>query len=252
MQHAELAIIGGTGLSRFFTDSSGGVKTTTPFGETSGPITVAAVEGVPVAFLPRHGDPHTVPPHRINYRANLWALRQLGVQRVIAVNAVGGIREDIATGALVIPDQLVDYTWGREHTYSDGSPQSSLEHVDFSYPFDATLREHLLAAARSDSANVVFDAGVYAATQGPRLETAAEINRLEKDGCDIVGMTAMPEAGLARELDMAYASLCLVVNPAAGRSTGLITMEDIERVIQYGMERIRAVLRASVSTLAAG
>lgn len=251
MGEAQLAIIGGTGLSRFFTDSNTGAKTVTPYGETSGPITIAAVDGLPVAFLPRHGDPHTVPPHRINYRANLWALRELGVKRVIAINAVGGIREDIATGALVIPDQLIDYTYGREHTYADGSPRSSLEHVDFSYPFDATLREQLLAAAHRDSANVVFDGGVYAATQGPRLESAAEINRLEKDGCDIVGMTAMPEAGLARELQLAYASLCLVVNPAAGRSTELITMEDIEKVIRQGMERVRAILHACILSLAA-
>ena len=234
-----VAIIGGTGLNNFQQGEHTGERQT-PYGETSADIIVSTQVGRPLAFLARHGSPHRIPPHKINYRANLWALKQLGVEQIIAVNAVGGIRSELSAGSIVIPDQLIDYSYGREHTFSDGGG-AALEHVDFSYPFSESLRQPLLAAAEQ-LGMPVFGSAVYASVQGPRLETAAEIDRLEKDGCDIVGMTAMPEAALAREMAIDYASVCLVVNPAAGRSDTLITMEDIHRVIDAGMIRVRRLL----------
>lgn len=245
-----VAIIGGSGLSQFFPDAVAGEYVSTPYGDTSGVLSRIMVGAVPVVFLPRHGHPHAVPPHCINYRANIWALRERGVRQVFAVNAVGGINSVLATGAIVIPDQLIDYTYGREHTYADGSDGAVLNHYDFSFPFDAGLRERLLAtSAELDAVNAV-DGGVYGVTQGPRLETAAEIRRMKIDGCDMVGMTAMPEAGLARELGLAYASICLVVNPAAGCSDQLITMDDINRVLAQGMDKVRSLLVTCISSFA--
>ncbi|MEE8059084.1 MAG: S-methyl-5'-thioinosine phosphorylase [Pseudomonadales bacterium] len=238
-----VAIIGGTGLNDFQQGRVAGERQT-PFGETSADIIVSAVADQPLAFLARHGRPHSISPHKINYRANLWALKQLGVEQVIAVNAVGGIHTDLPAGSIVIPDQLIDYTYGREHTFFDGG-RASLEHIDFTYPFTESLRGQLVNAAHHSGITVV-DTAVYGAVQGPRLETVAEVNRLEKDGCDIIGMTAMPEAALARELSMDYASLCLVVNPAAGRSEILITMTDIHAVIDTGMIKVRKLLTAMI------
>ncbi len=201
--------------------------------------------GQPVCFLARHGHPHTIPPHRVNYRANLWALREAGVSRIIAVNAVGGIHADLPTGRFCVPDQLIDYTWGRPSSfYEDGLEE--VVHVDFADPYDTELRARLLPAAAAQGVDC-RDGGVYAATQGPRLETAAEIRRLERDGADLVGMTGMPEAALARELGLAYACLALVVNPAAGKSSEVITMAAIEAVVKAGMQQVRAVLREVVT-----
>lgn len=246
---AKLGIIGGTGLNALFADGFETLNIETPYGKLSSHLSVSTINGVPVAFLPRHGSPHHIPPHKINYRANIWALRQAGIERIVAVNAVGGISPNMVTGALVVPDQLIDYTWDREHTYFDGEAESGLEHFDFSYPFDASLREALQQAAAGLTGVELVPGGTYGVTQGPRLETAAEINRMARDGCDVVGMTAMPEAGLARELEMAYASLCLVVNPAAGRSDTEITMEDINRVVEQGMRRVRDVLSGAVQLI---
>ena len=246
-----LAIIGGTGLNQFHQGEASDLRST-PYGETSAAVIQSSIAGKQVCFLARHGSPHTIPPHKINYRANLWALQQLGVTQVLAVNAVGGINASMPAGALVVPDQLVDYSYGREHTFYDGvavgGSEASLEHIDFSYPFSESLRGVLLATAQQCGL-AVSQSGVYAVSQGPRLETAAEINRFENDGCDIVGMTAMPEAALARELGLEYASLCLVVNPAAGRSAALITMDDIHRVIDAGMESVRQLLAATIAQL---
>ena len=238
-----IGVIGGTGLNTF---QQGSVleSPNTPYGEVSAAITQQAIAQRTVFFLARHGSPHRIPPHKINYRANLWALKQLGVTQVIAVNAVGGITSPMQAGTLVIPDQIVDYTYSREHTFFDGSG-GDLDHVDFSYPFSESLREVLVVAASTIGATIV-NRGVYAATQGPRLESAAEVDRLERDGCDVVGMTAMPEAALARELSIEYASVCLVVNPAAGRSDKLITMDDIQAVIDSGMDRVRALLAQAI------
>jgi len=208
----------------------------TPWGEPSGPVYCGRLNGVEVLFMARHGDAHSIPPHKVNYRANIAALKQAGASHLLAYNAVGGICADCDAGSLVVADQIIDYTWGREHTYSDGE-QESVEHIDFTSPYDEALRQVLIAAA--DSAGItILSQGVYGATQGPRLESAAEIIRMERDGCDLVGMTGMPEAALAREKALPYASLSLVVNAAAGKSGGLITMADIEQVLT---ERIPVV-----------
>jgi 5'-methylthioinosine phosphorylase len=191
-------------------------------------------------FLARHGKGHQIPPHAINYRANIDALKRAGVDALVAVNAVGGISERFVTGVIAIPNQINDYTWGREHTFFDGS-NGKVEHIDFSYPYSQDLRSRLANAAVD--ADIAFeDYGVYAVTQGPRLETASEISRLARDGNDIVGMTAMPEASLAREAGIEYASIALVVNPGAGLSDNIITMEDIQTVIDTGMLQVKSIL----------
>ena len=239
-----LAIIGGTGLTALegltLQDS---IVMETPYGVPSANIEKGELNGSPVFFLARHGKAHSLTPHSVNYRANIWALQSLGVTRIIGVNAVGGINASMGPEVIVIPDQIIDYTWGRQSSFSE---EGRVIHADFTYPYTEELRRQLFAAANKVSVSVC-DSGVYGATQGPRLETAAEINRLEKDGCDIVGMTAMPEAILARELDMQYANVSLVVNMAAGRSEGLITMDDIQRVLDAGMGRVRALLSAVVA-----
>jgi 5'-methylthioinosine phosphorylase len=239
-----IGIIGGTGLSGLADGYVTGNRET-PYGGTSAAQIAATVEGREIVFLARHGEPHNIPPHKINYRANLWALHACGVREVIAVNAVGGISKDAETGVIVIPDQVIDYTYGREHSYFDGEDER-LEHIDFTVPYSDSLRARLLLAAQNIPCKVV-DGGVYGATQGPRLETAAEIKRMARDDCDIVGMTAMPEAALARELGLAYASVCLVVNPGAGLSDQPITMEQIHQVVATGMEHVKDLLRAMLA-----
>jgi len=239
-----IAIVGGTGL----TELQGLELTDTRTLETEYGVPSAALEfgrfgQQPVVFLARHGKGHTVPPHQVNYRANIQALKQVGVEKIIAVNAVGGINPQMGAESLVIPDQIIDYTWGREFTFAD---QGNVLHVDFSYPYSEPLRQSLLTAA-AELGLEVHDGGVYGATQGPRLETAAEVDRLERDGCDIVGMTGMPEASLAREAELEYACLSLVVNMAAGRSEGIITMDDIELAIKNGMGNVRAILAQLLS-----
>lgn len=238
---SDLAIIGGTGLT-----SLEGLAITrremvhTPWGEPSGPISHGVLNGRQVAFIARHGHHHTIPPHQVNYRANIWALQELGITNVIAVAAVGGIAEGLEPGCLVMTDQIIDYTWGRGHTFFEGDLQRVV-HVDFSSPYDAALRGRLVSAAAA--AGVPFrDTGTYAVTQGPRLESAAEIDRLERDGSHVVGMTGMPEAALARELGMAYAHCTVVANPAAGRGEGEITMEQIRTHLEHGMEHVKRVL----------
>jgi 5'-methylthioinosine phosphorylase len=196
--------------------------------------------GRPVVFLPRHGTAHTIPPHEVNYRANLWALQHIGITKIIAVAAVGGITAAMVPSALVIPDQIIDYTWSRQHTFFQGD-LTKVTHVDFTRPYSEELRTTLLQAGRAAELNL-HDGGTYGATQGPRLETAAEITRMERDGCDIVGMTGMPEAALARELDLSYAACAVVANWAAGRGAGEISMDDIERNLKVGMDRLRALL----------
>lgn len=236
-----LAIIGGTGLTQLEgLDIQRAVEVETPYGAPSAPVLVGNYAGCEVLFLARHGHPHRFPPHKVNYRANLWALKQAGAEAIIAVNAVGGIHPAMGTGHLCVPHQLVDYTSGREHTFfADDLEQ--VTHIDFSYPYNEPLRQQLISALAAQG-EAYSDFGVYGCTQGPRLETVAEITRLERDGCDIVGMTGMPEAALAREIDLAYACLALVVNPAAGKSTDVITMAEIEAALHEGIGRVRAVL----------
>ena len=209
-----LAVIGGTGVYRLAAlEDEQALHCDTPYGAPSGPLRIGHLGNARVAFLARHGEGHALPPHRVNYRANLHALQQAGVRRVLALNTVGGITAACGPRVLACPDQLIDYTWGRESTYWDGEGQAL--HVDFGQPYSPGLREQVLAAARATGVALV-DGGCYGATQGPRLETNAEIARLRRDGCDLVGMTGMPEAGLARELGLDYACLAIVANWAAG------------------------------------
>lgn len=211
----DLAVIGGTGLYQFpGLEDVERYASDTPYGHPSDAVVLGRVGGRRVAFLARHGEGHTIPPHRVNYRANLWALHDLGARRVIGVNAVGGIRSDMGPRVLVVPDQIVDYTSGRLTSFCDVAG-AEVKHIDFSEPYSAAMRSDVLnAAARAGIA--VIDGGCYGATQGPRLETRAEIARLRRDGCDLVGMTGMPEAALARELELDYACIALVANWAAG------------------------------------
>lgn len=211
----DLAVIGGSGLYNFPGLENAERRTLdTPYGAASGDIVVGDFAGKRLAFLARHGESHTLPPHRVNYRANLWALHSLGARRAVGVNAVGGIRDDMGPRAIVVPDQLIDYTHGRLTSYCDVEG-AEVKHIDFSEPYTESLRRQLLAAAGSAGITVI-DGGCYGATQGPRLETRAEIARMKRDGCDLVGMTGMPEAVLARELEIEYACLALVANFAAG------------------------------------
>lgn len=244
------AIIGGSGLQQLpGLEVLERIDRQTPWGKLSSPVTIGRLGGRKILFIARHGDNHGIAPHRVNYRANIAALAELGATAVLAFNAVGGIGPGLGAGCLVIPDQIIDYTWGREHTYSD-STDVSLQYVDFTEPYDKQLRQALVDAAIGRN-QPVQNGGVYGATQGPRLESAAEILRMERDGCDIVGMTGMPEAGLAREKGLPYACLALVVNPAAGKSEALITMEDIAGVMERGIPVVASIL-ADVCAKASG
>lgn len=242
-----LGIIGGSGLDRIAElESPRRVAMTTPFGTPSAALTVGRLHGVEVVFLARHGDGHTIAPHRINYRANIQALHAQGVRDVIAVATVGGIRDDLAPGTLLAPDQIIDYTHGRETTFFDGVHQP-LQHIDFTRPFHGAMRLRVLQAAAA-SGEVVQDGGVYGATQGPRLETAAEIERMAHDGADVVGMTGMPEAALAREIGIDYAMLCVVVNAAAGRGSNAeaVALAEITAVTEVAMRRVVIILDSVV------
>ena len=242
-----LGIIGGSGLNRIAElETSRRVTVNTPFGEPSAALTVGRLHGVEAVFLARHGDGHTIAPHRINYRANIHALHAQGVRDVIAVATVGGINDEMGPGALLVPDQIIDYTHGRDSTFFDGVAQP-LQHIDFTRPFHGSLRGRLLQAG-TDSGESLHDGGVYGATQGPRLETAAEINRMARDGADVVGMTGMPEAALAREIGIDYAMLCVVVNTAAGRGANAegVAMAEINAVAEAAMRRVAIILGSVV------
>ncbi|MCG6966978.1 MAG: S-methyl-5'-thioinosine phosphorylase [Chromatiaceae bacterium] len=238
-----IGIIGGSGLTRLNALQVDRQEImTTPYGEPSAPLTFGRLDGAPVMFLPRHGSAHSIPPHRVNYRANLWAMKAAGVERVVGMAAVGGITPPMGPGMLAVPNQLIDYTWGREHTLFEGD-LTGVTHIDFTEPYCGQLRQDLLQAATRVGVSV-HDGGTYGATQGPRLESAAEILRMQRDGCDLVGMTGMPEASLAAELGLCYACLALSVNWAAGKSDGPITMAEIEHQLQDGMGRATRVLAA--------
>lgn len=248
---SKVAVIGGTGMNRwpgFQTVAQHAVST--PYGAPSAPLLEGEIDGLRALFLARHGEGHKIPPHKINYRANLRALKDAGVQSVIAIAAVGGIADWFAPGEIAVPDDVLDYTWGREHTYSDGSEGAPLDHVEFTQSYAPVLRETLLSAAKA-SATPVAGEGVLAVTQGPRLESAAEVRRLARDGAHMIGMTGMPEAALARELGMDYACLAVSVNWAAGvRGLGDIHAE-IEQSIEAGMAKVRAVLLSALPGLTA-
>jgi 5'-methylthioinosine phosphorylase len=248
-----LVFIGGTGFTQL-----PGFKTSrelaiiTPYSDQAVMLACGYLGGSAqqIGFLPRHGAGHSLPPHRINYRANVFALREAGATAILAVNAVGGIHADMGPGVIAVPDQIIDYTHGREHTFFDGrltgieSPDqfsATVTHVDFTDPYDQALRQLLISSA-SEVQVPVLPQGVYGATQGPRLESPAEIRRMQRDGCDMVGMTGMPEAGLARELSLPYACIALSVNWGAGLSNEVISVDGIRQVLASGMNSIEAVL----------
>ena len=243
MRTAMLAIIGGSGLDRLAgLEATRSKAVRTPYGKTSGALIFGRLRGREVVFLARHGARHSIAPHEVNYRANLWALRKAHVRNVVSVASVGGIRTDLIPGGLVVPDQIIDYTHGRQSSFNlltDGA----VTHIDFTRPYCESLRQSLLKAAAAAAVPAVAG-GTYAATQGPRLESAAEIDRLERDGADMVGMTGMPEAALARELGLCYAAIAVVVNHAAGRGASAdgIRLADIANVTQRAMARVRNIL----------
>ncbi len=244
-----LAIIGGSGLTNLANlEITHRQVIRTPYGEPSGPLTFGRIRSKDIIFLARHGYGHTIPPHEVNYRANLWALHSQGVKDVVAVNSVGGIHATLGPGVIALPEQILDYTHGRKHTYFEGSDRP-VTHVDFTLPYCEELRQRcLIAASRADVA--IIANGTYAAVQGPRLETKAEIDRLERDGATMVGMTGMPEAGLARELELCYAALAVVANHAAGRGDSIqaIELAAIYRVLEQGMAKVRHILEVLVTT----
>jgi 5'-methylthioinosine phosphorylase len=245
-----VGIIGGTGLTTLAgLNITGERLVETPWGQPSSTLVEGHLGDQSVIFLARHGNPHCIPPHRVNYRANIQALYDAGVRTLVGVNAVGGIHEEMGPARIVIPDQLIDYTWGRASSFFEDDLDHTT-HIDFTFPYSADARRMLMDAA-GQLPLAVSGFGVYAATQGPRLETAAEVRRLERDGCDLVGMTGMPEAALAAELGMNYVCLALVVNWAAGKTEQVITMADIEAAIDDGMSGVRRILEISMAHLGA-
>lgn len=241
MDTERIGIIGGSGLARLEAlEMERRQVVLTPYGEPSSSMTFGLLEELPVVFLPRHGAAHNIPPHMVNYRANIWAMQHVGVKHLIGIASVGGISQP--PGTVVIPDQIIDYTWGREHTYVE-TDLSKVTHIDFTEPYCEELRERLIQGAENAGLEVI-GTGTYGATQGPRLETPMEIKRMQQDGCDLVGMTGMPEASLAREIGLCYASCAFVVNWAAGKSAGPITMAEIEKHQGAGIEKIRRLIGA--------
>jgi len=243
-----IGIIGGSALSRIELDNNWRQMVNTPYGAPSCPVTFGNCAGNEIVFLPRHGMSHTIAPHEINYRANIYAMKQLEVTHMIAIAAVGGISENMAPMTLVFPDQIIDYTYSRNHTYHTRD-SGRVNHVDFTYPYDESMRQLLVRSSQELGIEYV-DRGTYGATQGPRLETAAEIQRLARDGCDMVGMTGMPEAVLARELDLKYATCGLVVNWAAGVGPdSVVSIAEIERNLKAGSDTILKVLQHALPRL---
>lgn len=250
-----LAIIGGTGLTNLENlEIKRREVIRTPYGEPSGHLTYGEVAvgstRAEVIFLARHGYGHTIPPHEVNYRANIWALHSVGVTRVLAVNSVGGVAANMGPGVIGVPDQVIDYTYGRKHTFFEGG--APVTHIDFTFPYCQLARLLYLAAAKAVGIATI-EGGVLGVTQGPRLETLAEVNRMERDGCTMIGMTTLPEASLARELELSYATLALSMNHAAGRGSSAegIKLEDADAVLKVGMEKVRRILAKAVELHAA-
>lgn len=247
-QKPMVGVIGGSGFYELtFLQRADLRAVPTPFGDVIG-LTTGVIGDQPIAFIPRHGSAHRLPPHKINYRANIWAMRDVGVEKIISLNAVGGIAENCPPNTLVVPDQIIDYTYGREHTFAD-LLTPDINHIDFTEPFDTVLRNALIKVLSGSGISWVGE-GTYACMQGPRLETAAEIRKLKADGCTLVGMTAMPEAALARELNIPYAALCTVVNWAAGIDPQPITMAEISAVLERANGNVMQLLQALMPALA--
>jgi len=241
-----LAIIGGSGLSQLKElNIIKREQLNTPYGAPSAEFITGELNHNKIVFLARHGNPHTLAPHKINYRANIWSLKQLGVDRIIAVAAVGGITSSMAPEHIVIPDQIIDYSHGRLHSFFDDKNQP-VTHIDFTYPYQPSLRKALITAA-SHAQLSISPIGTYGCTQGPRLETSAEIKRMQQDGCDLVGMTGMPEAALAKELGIDYAAIAVVANWAAGKGIGEISMTELEQHLRIGMIKVIKLLNAFIA-----
>ncbi len=245
----KLGLIAGTGFSDWLTAEKQH-QIETPYGDPSAAITETDIGNGRVLYLPRHGNPHRLAPHAVNYRANIWAMQALGVEQIIAINVVGSIRSEWQSGSLVIPDQIIDYTWGRAHTYFDNIQHGGrpIEHIDFTYPYSEPLRRVLLRAGQS-AGMALFDRACYAATQGPRLESAAEVRRIQADGGELIGMTGMPEASLAKELGINYASICLVSNLAAGIADRELNIEEIMGNVATSTERVQQLITKLISEL---
>lgn len=242
-----IGVIGGSGFYSYpeLSDIKQ-VSVDTPYGRLVG-ITEGYLGEYKIIFLPRHGDKHGIPPHKVNYRANIAALHQLGASDILAFNVVGGVGEKCAPGTLVVPDQIIDYTYGREHTFFDGF-EGELSHIDFSFPFDESIRQALIKNLANTDGEYLTS-GTYGCTQGPRLETAAEIRKMHNDGCDLVGMTLMPEAALAREKNMNYASLCLVANWAAGIKNEKTLIDNILALLNSFVPQIREIMLKTIRFL---
>ncbi len=241
-----LALVGGTGLTELNEDVKS-IPVDTPYGAPSAPIHEVQSGPVRLLFLPRHGKPHRIPPHCVNYRANMWALREVGADQVLAVSAVGGVCEPYGPATLAVPDQLIDYTWGRHHTFCD-SEQVDLVHVDFTRPYEGALRQTLLKAAQDASIDVL-DGGCIGVFQGPRLESAAEVEKARRDGCHMAGMTSLPEAALARELGMDYAGLAVVSNWGAGVTPDPLSEDNIAETLREPMIRVKLLLCSLLKSL---
>lgn len=243
---SKLAIIAGTGFKQIKgLEITATKQLETPFGKPSALYIFGVVGKREIIFLARHGSPHAFLPHEINYRANIWGLKKLGVTDIVAISSVGGINKTMPPAHIVIPNQIIDYSYGRQQTFADKLEE--VTHIDFTFPYNEQLRTRLIHAAKKEKLSISTSA-TYGCTQGPRLETAAEILRMERDGCDLVGMTAMPEAPLAKELNINYASINVVANWAAGKSKGEITMTEIEQHLKKGMKTANKLLAAFIPT----
>ncbi len=243
-----IAIIGGTGMSQldqFTVQRREMVKT--PYGVPSCPLVFGELNGVSVVFLSRHGNRQSIPAHMVNYCANVWALHSVGVKRVVAVGVVGAIDDACNVGDIVIPDQIIDYTTDRSKSYERGHVEG-FHQIDFSYPFNDALRQELIQGGGRVGVSMV-DHGTYGTVSGPRLETVAEVRRMEQDGCSIVGMSCMPEAALARELELDYAFCAVTVNPAAGKGDGVINVPDWQSTIETGTASAQLLLAETVLSL---
>lgn len=245
-----IAIIGGTGLLGISEEASIAEETiNTPYGKPSSTLKISKHNGIDIAFIARHGEPHQIPPHLINYRANIWALKSIGVKSIISVATVGSISAEIEPGYLVFPDQIIDYTSAREQTFFDGI-NKPLNHIDFTNPYDESNRSQLIATSKKLQIKFIGN-GCYASVNGPRLETAAEINRYERDGATIVGMTGMPEASLARELDISYVAICPVANHAAGRGLSKegLNLETINKNSKQMMTTVNTLFKEVIKKI---
>lgn len=234
-----LAIIGGSGVyNPYMLERAREVRVETPYGMIT-PL-VGEYNGEEVAFLPRHGADHSVPPHRVNYRANIWGLRSLGVDRIIATTAVGSMNPQMVPGDCVIIDQFIDFTKDRPHTFYEGG-EFGVVHVDYTEPYCPEVRKILLEAAESLGMKA-HDRGTYVCTEGPRFETPAEIRMFAMLGGDLVGMTNVPEVVLAREVGICYATISMVTNFAAGISSGPLTHEEVLTIMKENTENLRRML----------